>query len=153
MAETKQKHKEKALVSLFIGIGAILFALLLGQTTTLLSLEHDLLDYRFKLRGMLDISDSPIVILAIDDQSDESTPKRWPWPRAYFAHVIENLNEAGVKAIGIDVIFEQADYDSGGAESDQKMADVLSRFDNVVLSGKIAAPPGRAEIQTRVFHL
>ncbi len=148
MAATK--YKEKPLVSLFIGIVAILFALLLGQTTTFLSLEHDLLDYRFKLRGNLDISESPIVILAIDDQSDESTPKRWPWPRAYFAHVIENLNEAGVKAIGIDVIFEQADYDSGGSESDQRMADVLSQFDNIVLSGKISAPPGRAEIQTLV---
>lgn len=150
MVDTKQKHKEKPLVSLFLGIGAILFALLLGQTTTFLSLEHDLLDYRFKLRGPLDISDSPIIILAIDDQSDESTPKRWPWPRAYFAHVIDNLNEAGVKAIGIDVIFEQADYDSGGFESDQQLADVLSKYDNVILAGKIVAPPGRANIQSLV---
>ena len=105
MADEKSKHKEKPLISLTIGLGAIIVALIIGATTTFISLEHDLLDYRFKLRGSLDISESPIVILAIDDQSDESTPARWPWPREYFAHVIENLNEAGVKAIGIDVIF------------------------------------------------
>ncbi len=97
MAGKKQKHKENLLVSISVAIVAILFAVFIAQTTTFLSLEHDLLDYRFKLRGALDISDSPIVILAIDDQSDESTPARWPWPREYFAHVIDNLNDAGVK--------------------------------------------------------
>lgn len=150
MAEEKHKHKEKLLVTLIIALGAIFIALILGQTTTFLSLEHDLLDYRFKMRGSLDISDSPIIILAIDDQSDESTPARWPWPREYFAHVIENLQEAGVKAIGIDVIFEQADFSPGGFESDQRMADVLSKYDNVMLSGKIMVPPGRVDIQTLV---
>jgi adenylate cyclase len=150
MAGKKGKYKEKPLISLLVAVIAILFALFMGQTTTFISLENDLLDYRFKLRGSLDISDSPIVILAIDDQSDESTPARWPWPREYFAHVIENLNEAGVKAIGIDVIFEQADYNAGGAASDQKLADILNQFDNVVLAGKMMVPAGRSDIITLV---
>ncbi len=150
MAEQKQKHKEKPLYSLLISLAAILIALLIGQTTTFVSLEHDLLDYRFKMRGNLDISDSPIVILAIDDQSDESTPARWPWPRSYFAHVVENLIEAEVKAIGIDVIFEQADFNPGGTESDQQFADVLAKYKNVVLAGKLTVPPGKADIVTLV---
>jgi len=150
MAEQKQKHKEKPLYSFLISLTAILIALLIGQTTTFVSLEHDLLDYRFKMRGNLDISDSPIVILAIDDQSDESTPARWPWPRSYFAHVVENLIEAEVKAIGIDVIFEQADFNQGGTESDQQFADVLAKYKNVVLAGKLTVPPGKADIVTLV---
>ena len=145
MAQNKHKHKEKLHYSLFISFLAILIALFIGQTTTFTSLEHDLIDYRFKIRGSLDISGSPIVILAIDDQSDESTPARWPWPREYFAHVVENLIEAGVKAIGIDVIFEQADYNPGGALSDQKFADVLSQHKNVVLAGKLAVPLGQRD--------
>ena len=36
----------------------------------------------------------------------------------------------------IDVIFEQADFDSGGDLSDQKFAQVLAQNDNVVLAGK-----------------
>ena len=150
MAEKKQKHKEKPLYSFFISLAAIIVALLIGQTTTFVSLEHDLLDFRFKMRGSIDISDSPIVILAIDDQSDESTPARWPWPRSYFAHVVENLIEAGVKAIGIDVIFEQGDFSPGGHESDQKFAEVLSRYKNIVLAGKLTVPPGKANIVTLV---
>jgi len=150
MAEKTHKHKEKPLYSLLISIVAILLALILGQTTTFLSLEHDLLDYRFKMRGSADISDSPIVILAIDDQSDESTPARWPWPREYFAHVIENLIEAEVKAIGIDVIFEQADFNPGGDLSDQRFAEILAQHDNVILAGKLVVPPGRADIITLV---
>jgi adenylate cyclase len=150
MAEQKQKHKEKPLYSFLISLAAILIALLIGQTTTFVSLEYDLLDYRFKMRGSIDISDSPIVILAIDDQSDESTPARWPWPRSYFAHVVENLIEAEVKAIGIDVIFEQADFNPSGTESDQQFADVLATYKNVVLAGKLTVPPGKADIITLV---
>jgi len=150
MAEKKQKHTEKPLYSLLISVVSIILALVIGQTTTFSSLEHDLLDYRFKMRGSTDISDSPIIILAIDDQSDESTPSRWPWPREYFAHVIENLIEAEVKAIGIDVIFEQADYSPGGVLSDQRFADVIGQYDNVVLAGKLIVPPGRADIITLV---
>ena len=150
MAQKKHKHKEKLLYSLLISVVAIMLALLIGQTTTFSSLEHDLLDYRFKMRGSIDISDSPIVILAIDDQSDESTPARWPWPREYFAHVIENLIEAEVKAIGIDVIFEQADFSPGGEMSDQRFADILAQHNNVVLAGKLMVPTGRVDIITLV---
>ena len=150
MAEKEQKHKEKFLYSFLISVIAIILALVIGQTTTFSSLELDLLDYRFKMRGSTDISDSPIIILAIDDQSDESTPSRWPWPREYFAHVIENLIEAEVKAIGIDVIFEQADFSPGGEISDQRFAEVIGQHDNVVLAGKLIVPPGRADIITLV---
>jgi len=96
------------------------------------------------------VHESPIVILAIDDQSDESTPARWPWPREYFAHVIDNLNEAGVKAIGIDIIFEQADYNVGGSASDQAFSEALGRYDNTILSGKIFVPQGRSDLITLV---
>ena len=150
MAEKTHKHKEKPIVSFTVAIIAILIALFVGQSTTFISLEHDLLDYRFKLRGPLDISESPVLILAIDDQSDESTPSRWPWPREYFAHVIENLNDAGVKAIGIDVIFEQADFSPDGSQSDQRLADALRQYKNVVLAGKLVVPTGRAQMVTLV---
>jgi len=144
----QSKHKEKPLISLGIGLIAIILAVILGSIPTMINLEYDLLDYRFKIRGVEDVSQSPIVILAIDDQSDESTPHRWPWPREYFAHIVENLNEAGVKAIGIDVIFDQPDIN--GPQSDDRFAEVLSQYDNVVLSGKLEAIPGRTGMVTLV---
>ncbi len=110
-------------------------AWLLARSDTFNKFELASLDYRFRLRGPNSVEDSPIIILAIDDQSDASTPHRWPWPRSYFAHVIENLNQAGVKAIGVDVLFDHSDFENPG--SDQVLADMLQRYDNVVLAGKI----------------
>ena len=144
----QKKHKANILISLAIIVSVVLLSLIFSRMKTALDLDNDLLDYRFTVRGPLDISESPIVILAIDDQSDESTPHRWPWPREYFAHVIENLNEAGVKVIAVDVIFQQADIN--GPESDDRFAEVLRKYDNVVISGKIEAPRGRVDIVTLV---
>jgi adenylate cyclase len=147
--EKSKKHKARPFISLLILVGAVLLALIIGQMPTLVDMELNLLDYRFKIRGTQNIAHSPIIILAIDDQSDESTPARWPWPRSYFAHVIENLNEAGVKAIGVDVIFDQPDIN--GRQSDSIFAETLSKYKNVVLAGKIDIPhAGRTDMATLV---
>jgi len=139
----KKKHQPKILISTLIGIVTIAIALFVANIPTIASLELSFLDFRFQMRGPLDISESPVIILAIDDQSDESTPDRWPWPRSYFAHVIENLNDAGAKVIGVDVIFDQPD--KHGAESDDQLEAVLNKYDNIVLSGKVTSIRGRAE--------
>jgi len=145
---TSKKHQANLLISLLIVSVTIVLALVIGEMTTFANLELNLLDYRFKMRGARDVTDSPVVLLAIDDQSDESTPHRWPWPREYFAHVIDNLNRAGVKAIGIDVIFDQPDIN--GLESDDKLVQALNKYKNVVLAGKIDMPRGRADMVTLV---
>ena len=129
------KPVENRWVSIAISLFSIFLAAILSFTAVFQSGELKLLDWRFSLRGPRSLEDSPIVILAIDDQSDESTPERWPWPRSYFAHVIENLEEAGAAVIGVDVIFEQAD--KYAPEYDDELADVLSRYDNIVLTGKL----------------
>ena len=144
-----KKHRALPLVSLLIMVVAVIVAMFIGQMTPLENLELGLLDYRFTIRGTQDITHSPIVILAIDDQSDAVVPQRWPWPREYYAHVIENLNLAGVKAIGIDVIFDKSDIN--GQKSDSILAGVLSKYNNVVLAGKIDVPPGgRTDMATLV---
>jgi adenylate cyclase len=131
----KKKYKEKRLVTGSIVIGTLFLATIIGYFPTIIDIERNLIDYRFIVRGNLDVSQSPIVIVAIDDQSDESTPERWPWPREYYAHLIENLNQAGAAVIGIDVILGQADIH--GEESDETFAEILQMYDNVVLAGKI----------------
>jgi len=129
------KPKAKTYVYGLIFFGAILIAIMLSNLVILQTLELKSLDWRFELRGPRPVDDLPIVILAIDDQSDESTPSRWPWPRSYFAHVIENLEQAGVAAIVIDVIFDQPDRT--GPEQDDIFAQTLAKYDNIVLTGKL----------------
>lgn len=129
------KPKARLWVTISITITSIFLAVILGFIPVFETLELKLVDFRFSIRGPLPVEESPIVIIAIDDQSDASTPDRWPWPRYYYGHVVENLIEAGAAVVGIDVIFDQRD--AYNPQSDSLFADVLSRHDNVVLVGKI----------------
>jgi adenylate cyclase len=45
-----------------------------------------------------------IVVLGIDDKSLEDIGA-WPWDRSVFAQIIDKLNAAGARTIGIDVLF------------------------------------------------
>lgn len=46
-----------------------------------------------------------IVIISIDNETVSSMPYRWPYPRSYFATVIENLKKAEPRAIAIDFAY------------------------------------------------
>jgi len=69
-----------------------------------------------------------IVIVAIDDHSFRELGML-PWPRGYYAEVIDYLNQSSV--IGIDVIFDLAT----NAENDSKLTYSL-RTGNVVLASE-----------------
>lgn len=127
--------KTKFWVSLLIALAAMSIAVFLSYSDIFRTIELKILDLSFSLRGSVPIQDSPIVIIAIDDQSDESTPHRWPWPRSYYAKVIENLNKAGAAVIALDVILDQPD--KYGPQHDDQLTAVLERYDNVVLTGKL----------------
>ncbi len=99
------------------------------------ALELKTIDWRFGWRGPVTVEESPVVLVTIDDQSFESLPSRWPWPRSYYAHVIENLTKAGAKVIGVDVILDVPDIVNVG--SDEQMAQSIQQSGKVVLAGKM----------------
>ncbi len=49
-----------------------------------------------------------VVIVAIDERSVEAEG-RWPWSRAKLARLVDRLAEAGVAAVGFDVIWSEQD--------------------------------------------
>lgn len=120
---------------LVISFAVFLFSFLVSSIDALKSLELKTIDWRFSFRGPLPIQDSPIVIVAIDDQAYNVLPERWPWPRSYYARVIENLTEAGAAVIGVDVILDNRD--SYHPENDSMLASAIQSAGNVVLAGKI----------------
>ena len=63
----KKKHQPKIAISILIGIFTIAIALFVANIPTIASLELSFLDFRFQMRGPLDVSESPVIILAIDD--------------------------------------------------------------------------------------
>ncbi|MFA8342085.1 MAG: CHASE2 domain-containing protein [Rhodothermaceae bacterium] len=103
------------------------------------TLELKTIDNLFAERGEINISDSSdVIILEITDDTYQQLPpsqRSWPWPRSVFARVIENLNEAGVKVIGIDLVMASPDqYD---LKNDFLLSATIKKYDNVVVAGQI----------------
>lgn len=82
--------------------------LLSNITTPIERLEYSMQDTFVRLRGT-DKPSGEIVIVAIDDQSFNWTGLQWPWPRSYFAEIVNQINKGGGKVIGIDLILFEPD--------------------------------------------
>ena len=113
-------------------------------------LELASIDYRFAYRGpVLSIKDSgDVVIVEISEESFKSLPEKWPWPRSYYAHLIRNLEAAGAKAIGIDIILSGRDVYS--PRNDEALRAAIRETGIVALAGK--APEVRPTHRTITAH-
>lgn len=127
--------KFKWFTAIVAGFIIFLISVILFRYGPVEDLELRLLDQRFNWRGSLDVSESPIVLVAVSEQADQEIPNQWPWPRELHGRLVRNLNEAGAKAIGLDIVFDQQDRLS--PENDEYFADVLRQYDNVILAGNI----------------
>lgn len=116
-------------------------SLFISQTHPFRLLELAMIDQMFEMRGPKDTSESPVVLVAISNQADDQIPERWPWSRDVFAHLIHNLNDAGAKVIGLDVIFNQPDRYA--PENDTLMAEAMKEHGNVVLGANLAREGGQ----------
>src|SRR3990167_3644684 len=75
------------------------------------SVEFKAYDLRAKLRQ--DLNPPPeIVLVAIDDDSIAQIG-RWPWPRSRMAEAIDKLKAAGPKALGINILYSEAEQNHG----------------------------------------
>jgi serine phosphatase RsbU (regulator of sigma subunit) len=91
---------------------------------------------------------APAVIVAIDESSLERLGQ-WPWPRTQIARLIDKLREARPAAIGVDILFSEADRLSPEwlaaslAEADPQLAARLKRlprYDEILARAIGAAP-------------
>ncbi|MBK8160699.1 MAG: adenylate/guanylate cyclase domain-containing protein [Rhodospirillaceae bacterium] len=117
-------------LALVLGIGVAV--LHISAHPNLESFEQGVtLDWRFRLRG----SQPPpndIAIIVIDDRSLAKLGQ-WPFPRSVLADVINRLNDAGAKTIGLDIILSEHEPDASGA-GDRALADALARHGRTVLA-------------------
>jgi len=135
--------KNKTLSGVFITLLAVWLGSFLVNVKAIESLELKTLDQRFSFRYQyvdderkIPADQTPIVVLAMNDQSATSFRDRYPWTRSYYAHTIRNLKRAGAKVVGIDVVLDAPDY--SGPEHDDDLATALSECRNVVLAGKVS---------------
>lgn len=116
------------LQAILIAIITLGFVLVLNNLSFFALLELKGLDLLFTLRGTVSPTDK-IVIVAIDESSMTEIQRQWPWPRGTHARLIRQLNKAGAKVIGFDVLFAEP---SKNAE-DAALEHALQDAGNVVL--------------------
>ncbi len=139
----KRGSKKKFAVKFAVWFAALFLTILLTHEWLfsigpLKSLELRLIDTRFSRRGAINIEDSAdVIILKITQETHNSIPLpyRWPWPRIIWANIIENLNEAEVKAIGIDIVMSSQDWMDPAY--DKLMTETIRKYGNVVVAGEM----------------
>jgi CHASE2 domain-containing sensor protein len=98
----------------------------LGGFKWLSSVENSLFDFVIKKRTIDPASSGRVVIAEIDECSISYFEKKgltgWPWPRDRHADLLTALGDAGVTAVGYDVLF--LDKQPTEAESDDMLLQV-----------------------------
>jgi len=112
------------IILLFVQIAA----LQPGVTTPIERIEYSTRDVLMRLRGAQQPS-SDIVIIAIDDFSFNWTGYQWPWPRSYFADIVDQINTGGGRIVGVDILLFEPDKEPA---NDQVFADALGKIPSAV---------------------
>jgi adenylate cyclase len=133
----KQKTWQNILAGTIIGVIVLLLTILIRETGMIETVELKSIDYRFKRRGPIeDIRErSPIVVVALDQESWESIPYRFPYPRKMWGKVVRNLKDAGAKLIVFDFQFDT--HDINDLRSDTLFAEAIKYAGNVILPSKL----------------
>ena len=118
-----RKNLKLLVISGAIGIVIVLiFCLGIFERLELLTM-----DYRFFIRGMRHTS-TEVAIIGIT-QDDMNKLGSLPWPRSYYARVIDYLKESQAKVISFDVFFPR---NSSDKYEDQMLIDATKRAGNVL---------------------
>ncbi len=141
---TKEKKTFNPRLVLLLGTVILLLliqiaALLPGVTTPIERIEYSTRDVFMRLRRAQEPS-SNIVIVAIDDFSFNWTGHQWPWPRSYFAEIVNQVNTGGGKVVGVDIFLFEPDKDPA---NDQAFADALAKTPSAVGVVQIFEDPGQ----------
>jgi adenylate cyclase len=95
-------------------IAVVVAAMLLAAVLGLLdALELNAINLAFQLRGRQP-PESPVVIVAVDDTSFANSGLQWPWPRTYFAQMVDRLKAGGARLIAFDIFFHEPEHVTSG---------------------------------------
>lgn len=135
----------RTLVTLALGVGAMVLALLAGRVGFIQTLDWKLYDQHVRLAADPATASPRIVVVNIDETSLRGMQPlvgRWPWPRLVHASVVDFLARGPATAVVYDVVFTDPDtrlgFDVGGQtwtgpESDQAFADAVAKAGNVIV--------------------
>lgn len=123
-----------------VSLAAILLASFFSHLSFLQNLELKILDLHFRVRGPVSEMDSSLVLVTIDDQTFNTLPQRWPYPRSYYAKCIRNLAEAGAGLIVFDLEFTEPYLQD--PSQDEELTRAALEAGNVIFAGKLVTEFG-----------
>jgi adenylate cyclase len=135
--------------ALFSGVGLAMtgLALVAYGTNLFKGLELSSVDVRFEIRGERPPpTDIVIVDIGADTFNDFNQRElrvRYPFPRGYFARIIDRLRVDGAKVIAYDIQFTEASEDPA---QDEQLAFATLRAGNVVLTTTEVEEGGRTNV-------
>ena len=109
---------------------AVVAAVVALDHTNLLTRANRLLHDALVRLQPRDVSDSPVVVVGIDDKSIAALG-RWPWPRSLHAELIDHIGAGRPAAIGLDILLSEAD--TRQPDNDRDLAAAIARNGKVVL--------------------
>ncbi|MDQ7001592.1 MAG: CHASE2 domain-containing protein, partial [Ghiorsea sp.] len=113
-------------------LGALLTLVFVAayDSSVIKSLEFSV--YDFALETSAKPANDSVVIVDIDDASIDLIG-RWPWSRTEMADMVEILDKAHTRMIGIDVFYSEEQADNGNQAS-LKLADLLREQGDALLA-------------------
>ncbi len=108
--------------------------------------EGSATDLQFLLRGHRQ-PHPDVVVVAVDEKSAQRYGL-WPWPRDLMAKAIDQLREAGVGAVGLDIIFADEVVDDRASAYTEALQE-LERTLQQVPEAAAALEPYREELRRR----
>ncbi|HCA78493.1 MAG TPA: hypothetical protein DEP53_02035, partial [Bacteroidetes bacterium] len=128
-------------IGIGLGIGVAVALLRIWDPGFIQNVDHLTTDYRSQRRFEHDTASSDwwnprrqadVVIVGIADEDMKTLPRPFPYPRSYYAHLVENLERCGVRAIAFDLTLDAPADSAADAEFDA----VLSKYNNIILATK-----------------
>jgi adenylate cyclase len=131
--------KSTGTIILAVALAGALTGVLLEHLKSFEVLELKSLDFRFQQASHPEWADTSIVLVSIDQNSLDFYATQhvsWPWPREFYALLVDYLSMGGAKVIAFDMDFANRDLDrleTDAQESDRSFAEALARSSNAVL--------------------
>ncbi len=126
-----------------VAAGAAAIGIAASSTGVLDGWEDDTVAARFDIRGA-GPEPRDVAVVGVDDRTLQSSRRRWPFPRAEQARLVEALRKLKPRLIVYDV---QITEPSGNPDGDFALYDAVSRARPVVMAATDTDERGR----TRVF--
>ena len=159
IGSTFSKHYKKWYMGLVLAFLIAILVVFLQRFSFMQILEAKTLDARFATNTFPETASKDIILVGIDDSSLKyfaDNDISWPWPRNFYAHLLDYLTESGAKSVIFDILFYQPDIDrseSEGSETDKAFAAAIQKNGHVILACQLTRDSLPSPFDSSKFYL